>query len=385
MSSQPAALKPLTGKPVTRRAVLWAAIAAFFLIGAVQALYGPAFPLLRERFGIGLEQVSIVVSAQFLGAFAGIVLSGFFLRALGYRRVLLAACVALALGVGVVAVAPVWLAVLGGAVLAGIGAGLLNVTGNLLIAVAFRPTAAPALNIINAAFGVGAVVGPLLVTVTEPHYGWAFAAAALVAILLLPWFTRLSVPGAAPPERGAAPVAWGSLAAFVLLYGFYVSAAGGVTAWATAYLTPSFGTRAAAFTSLYWLAITAGRLLAAPLSARIRTHHFVLGATVATLVFMVAAHRVESAPIAFVLVGLSLAPIFPTALAWLTEVFPQRAEQVTPVVVAAANLGPALSSPVIGAVVHAGGVQVVPTALSAMTLALLLTVVWLWVATKGRA
>ncbi len=385
MSSQLGALKPATSLPPTRQAVLWAAVAAFFLIGAVQALYGPAFPLLRERFGIGLEQVSMVVSAQFLGAFLGIILSGLLLRALGYRRVLLAACVTLALGVGVVAVAPVWLAVLGGAVLAGAGAGLLNVSGNLMIAVVFRPKAAPALNIINAAFGVGAVAGPLLVTFMEPHYGWAFAATALVAVLLLPWFGRLGVPDVTLPERGAAPVAWGSLVGFVLLYVFYVSAEVGVTSWETEYLTPAFGARAGAFTSLYWLAITAGRLLAAPLSARIRTHHFVLVASAATLVFMVAAHRVESAPIAYVLVGLSLAPIFPTALAWLTEVFPQRAEQVTPVVVAAANFGPALSAPIIGAVVNAWGVRVVPSALSVLTFALLLAVVWLWSRTRGRA
>lgn len=153
--------------------------------------------------------------------------------------------------------------------LAGAGTGLLNVSGNLMIAVVFRPKAAPALNYINAAFGVGAVAGPLLVTFMEPHYGWAFAAAAAVAVLLLPWFGRLGVPDTAPPERGAAPVAWGSLVAFVLLYVFYVSAEVGVTSWETEYLTPSFGARAGAFTSLYWLAITAGRLLAAPLSARI--------------------------------------------------------------------------------------------------------------------
>ncbi len=373
-----------TGAP-SRKAVLWLSFAAFGLIGAVQALYGPAFPLLRERFGIGLGSVSIAVSAQFFGAFAGIVFSGLLLRAFGYRRALLAAAAALAVGGASIALAPSWVAVLAGAVLTGAGAGLLNVACTLMVAVVFSPKAAPALNLVNAAFGVGAVAGPLLIAATEPRYGWPFAFIALGSLALLPWLARMVVPSVALPDRAAAPVAWRSLAAFVVLYVFYVSAEVGVTSWETEYLAPTFGPRAAAFTSLYWLAITVGRLLAVPLSARVRTHQLVLYATAAALIFMLAAHRVESAPIAFVLVGLSLAPIFPTTLAWLTEVFPRRAEQVTPVVVAAANLGPALSAPVIGAVVSAQGVGVVPSALSGLTLVLLLTVTWLWLRTRGRA
>lgn len=374
-----------TPKTVSRQAILWLSFAVFLLIGALQALYGPSFPMLRERFGIGVEAVSIVVSAQFLGSFLGIVVSGFLLRALGYKRVLLTAAGVLAVGAGSIALAPTWILVLAGAVLGGAGAGLLNVTSNLMVAVAFSPKAAPALNLSSALFGVGAVVGPLLVTAFEPRFAPPFLFIALGALVLLPWAATIRAPEVALPELGAAPVAWTSLAGFVLLYVFYVSAEVGVTSWETEFLTPHFGARAAAFTSLYWLAIVVGRVLAAPISSRLKSHSMVLYSAGATLVFMLAAHRVESAPLAFVLVGLSLAPIFPTTLAWLTEVFPQRAEQVTPVVVAAANLGPALTAPLIGRVVQADGPQVIPTALSGLALLLLLTVVWLWFRTRGRA
>lgn len=374
-----------TQPPVSRRGVLLFSFAAFLLIGALQALYGPSFPLLRERFGIGPEWVSMAVSAQFLGSFVGIVFSSQLLRAAGYRGVLAGAAAALALGGVVVAAAPTWAFVLAGAFLAGAGAGLLNVACNLLVAVTFRPRAAPALNLINALFGVGAVVGPLLVTATEPRFALPFLVVAVAAALLLPWVARLGVPAVAGLGADAAPVAWGSLAGFVLLYVFYVSVEVGVTSWQTEFLTPHFGASAAAFTSLYWAAITVGRFAAAPISARLPSQRMVLYAAAATLVFMVASHRVPSAPIAFALVGLSLAPIFPTALAWLTEVFPQRADQVTPVVVAAANFGPAISAPLIGLFVRAEGPQVVPTVLSGLALLLLLIVTWLARRTRGRA
>ena len=50
------------------------------------------------------------------------------------------------------------------------------------------------------------------------------------------------------------------------------------------------------------------------------------------------------APVAYAVVGLAFAPVFPTALAWLQEVFPQRAERVAPLVIAGANLGPVASA-----------------------------------------
>lgn len=374
-----------TLRPLSRYGVLWFSFAAFLLIGALQALYGPSFPLLRERFGIQSDEVSLVVSAQFLGAFLGIIGSTWLLRALGYRRVLIAATAAFALGSGAIAAAPTWSTVLAGAVVAGAGAGLLNVACNLMVAVSFRPKAAPALNLINAVFGIGAVIGPLLVTALEPRFALPFLALGVAAIALVPWAVGLGVPAVTLPDRGAAGMAWGNLAGFVVLYIFYVSVEVGVTSWETEYLTPRFGAEAAAFTSLYWLAITVGRVMAAPLSARLKSHQMVLYASAATLVFMLASHRVESAPLAFVLVGLGLSPIFPTALAWLTEVFPERAEQVTPVVVAAANLGPALSAPVIGRIVQVEGVRVIPTALSGLALVLLVIVAWLWGQTRRRA
>lgn len=368
-----------------RGGILLFSFAAFLLIGALQALYGPSFPVLRERFAIGPEWASIAISAQFGGSFIGIVFASQLLRAFGYRRVLAAAAAGVALGGAVIALAPTWGFVLGGALLAGAGAGLLNVTCNLLIAVTFMPRAAPALNLINALFGVGAALGPLLVTAAAPRFALPFALVGIVGAALLPWVARLRLPALLPAGRDTVPLAWGSLAGFAFLYIFYVSVEVGVTSWQTEYLTPHFGIRAAAFTSLYWAAITVGRFIAAPISSRLKSHRMVLYSAIATTVFMIAAHRVASAPIAFALVGLSLAPIFPTALAWLTEVFPRRADQVTPVVVAAANLGPALSSPLIGVIVQAQGVRAVPTVLSGLALVLLATVTWLWQRTRGRA
>jgi predicted MFS family arabinose efflux permease len=91
------------------------------------------------------------------------------------------------------------------------------------------------------------------------------------------------------------------------------------------------------------------------------------------------------APLAYALVGFAFAPVFPTALAWLQEVFPQRAEQIAPLVFAVANLGPVLTAPAIGWGVSLAGTGTIPPALGSLVLALLLVVGLLWRSDRGAA
>ncbi len=360
--------------------------AAFFLLGAQQAMYGPSLPQFRAKFGLEVDQVSAVVSAQFLGAFIAIVISGLAIRRFGYRRVLVTGSLGVAGGLVGIAVASAWWQVVAAAFVAGVGFGLLNLAFNLLLALSFRPNAAPALNLLNAVFGVGAMVGPLLVALLEPRLALPFLILAGVALVLLLLVTVLNVPQAVVATKSAAPAAIGLLALFVLLYFFYVATEAGVANFQTEHLTPHLGAAAAAgFPALFWGAITVGRLLAAPLSALVRPPAMVLGSTVLATLTLLLASNEAVAPFAYAAVGLFLAPVFGTSLAWLTEVFPQRAEQYTPVVVAAANLGPVLTAPLIGRAVTGYGTQAIPLALTGLALLLVASATLLFWRSRARA
>lgn len=364
-----------------RRRLLLTGFAGFFALGAIQSLYGPAFPSLVRRFDIGLDAAGWTVALHFAGSFLTIAAAGPLLSRVGYRLPLAAGAATMALAGGAIAWAPSWPWVLMGATLGGLGFGLVDVALNLLVARSFAPNAAPALNLLNAFFGVGAVVGPLAVAASGgglrlPMVGIAILTAAL-------FVATLSVREPGRPAESSGRIPWMAAGGFLAFYFFYVAGEVGVGSWETVHLAPLLGERAAAVNaSLYWGAITVGRLLATPISARVRPSTFTLACSAVALGGLGLAHVDALAPLAYPLVGLAFAPIFPTGLAWLQRVFPRRAELVGSAVLAAATLGPVATSGAIGWTVERYGAAIVPTLLAGIVTVMLIVVSLLWRATR---
>lgn len=366
-----------------RRALLVGGALVLLAIGALQAMYGPAFPGLTDRYGVGVEGVGLTVVLHFAGSFVATAASAWLFARMGYRPVLLPAGASMAAGVLMVAVAPSWIWVLAGALLAGFGFGLLNVGYNLLVARVFAPNAAPALNLLSAVFGLGAVLGPLAVGAAGASLRLPFLGLALLTGIATALTVRVPEPERFVTPHGGRPP-WLAAAGFVALYVFYVSAESGIASWETVHLEPSLGPRVAAYlTSVYWGALTLGRLLAVPLSARVRPRTLILAATALGFVALLAAHATSVAPVAYAVAGFAFAPIFPTSLAWIERVFPRRSERVVPIALAVANVGPVTTTAVIGAWVARAGPEVVPTALSAVVAILLLVIAALWWGTRS--
>lgn len=366
-----------------RRLTFAAGTLLFLSIGALQAMFGPAFLGFRERYGIGVEQVGTIVSAFFLGAFVTIALSGWLLPRLGYRRMLSIAALLLAVGGLGVALSPSWWLALLSALIAGFGFGAVDVGTNLLFTRVFEGNSAPALNVLNAMFSIGAVIGPVLIGRFDASITAPFAIVAATLLLSAGLNTRISNPVPRQPVPGIRiPIT--AVSGFMMLYFVYVVAEVGVANWEATYLAPYVGAATAAdYTALFWAAMAAGRLVAAPISARIAPGPLVLGASVLALIAMLAASDVRLAPWAYALVGFAHAPIFPTGLAWLQRVLPHRAERVTPWVIAVANLGPVVSAPLIAAAVAGSSSDTIPLILAAIGGVLVLVTAGLWWRTRG--
>lgn len=158
---------------------------AFLLIGAEQALLGPLLPKLQDRFGIGPGAGGWFFSLHAIGA--ALVVAASLLppleRRMRYRPSLSLIC--LALGAGLVSIGDAWAIMLIGAFALGVGFGGLTLGLNALFHSRFDSTRPAMLNLLNAAFGAGAVLGPLaLVRVENSPTVFAFLAVAALCLAL---------------------------------------------------------------------------------------------------------------------------------------------------------------------------------------------------------
>lgn len=365
-----------------RLLVVVASLFGLVALGAVQALYGPAFPGLMERYDVGVDTVGATVMAHFFGGFASTLAAPLLLSRVGYRPTMVAAGSVATSGMLLAGLAPTWPLLLAGASLGGIGFGLLNVAFNLLVTRVFQDQAAPVLNLLSALFGIGAIAGPAVVGAVGDALAVPFLALAAFAGTATLLATRLPSPAVETPAAGSR-TPWLAAIGFALFYALYVSTESGVANWETLHLEPFVGASRAAFlTSLFWVALTVGRFLAIPVAARFRPRTVVLVSAGLSTLGLAATHVQAIAPAAYALTGLLFAPIFPTGLAWIARVFPARSERIVPFALALAALGPVATTGVIGAWADAAGTTVIPTALTLIAAALFVVAAGLAYATR---
>lgn len=303
------------------------AFLAFCLLGAVQAMYGPAIPAFRSTFALSTSSAGLILSAHFCGAVGGIVLAG----ALGQREAggwRVSGWLALVvLGCLAIGVAPGWAAVLAGVFVIGVGYGGAVLDINTIFASGYGDRSAAMLNLINAAFGVGAMAGPVAIgaisagAVRMPFGAIGLIAAGCVPLLFTPAGTIARSREARANIRRTTPIL---LVPFILLFMLYVGLEGDIGGWEPTHLIARGFSHAAAAntTALFWAALTIGRILAAPISLRVAPLRILMVALGSFCGLMILASVSPLAPLAYTLAGLALAPVFPLGFVWLRAALP---------------------------------------------------------------
>ncbi|WP_293912384.1 MFS transporter [Deinococcus sp.] len=343
----------------------------FVLLGLLQAAYGPAYPLLETRFAQSVSSVAGISSAHFGGSALGPVILGALLTRVPLRAAMMLASAALALGLLVLALAPTWPVALAGAALAGLGFGAIS--GGLNSA--FALLGAGPSSLVNALFGIGSVAAPLLALGLGAFPLPFFVTAALATLLALSLRSVRQWPSQ-PAVLAQRVVNRPQVALFGLLFFSYVGIEAGLGNWATTHLRATGNPEVV--TSLYWLALTLGRLGFAPFGTRLVDSRFgpapvVLACAAVALLGSLIVAVPALAPAGYLIAGLGIAPIFSVLLAWFTSRFPAR---VAPLMLSAGSLGGAAIPAVIGLLVARFGVQAVPYSVAADALLLGGSVLW---------
>ncbi len=364
---------PAGQRIVLSRAALGAIAVTFLLMGALASAYGPMLELLTRRFGIGLPVAGEVLSVHFAGALTGVVVWMRMLERVSGRLGVAAALAVTGLGCAGAAAAPSWPAFLVAVFMVGIGFGALDIALTQLVAHSEGQRRSALLNALSGAYAVGAVAGPILVSVAGGRrLSLLYAGGAALAFILIPAAARVSGRLTAPSAGDVAKRTTGRgglIVIFVVAFVLYVGVETGTSGWMASHLeSVGIGSVAAAtLTSGFWLALALGRLLVALVPPTVPEPAIVLAGTAVAAGALLAAVYSPAAPVAYIVTGLGVAPIWPTAVVWLARLNPGDA-RATSWLFPAAMAGGALIPGGISLVVARSGVGWVPAILAAVAL-----------------
>ncbi len=240
-------------------------------------------------------------------------------------------------------------------ILIGLANGGIDIGANALIVELNRERLASALNYLHVLFGVGALLGPLIVSAafaSRVPYWWVFGGGGLACAAIA---FRLGVTPThevrTQPASGdgngfiamlSRPLIW-ALSAVMFLY---VGAELGIGAWLFLYLRTAGALSpmlASSGVSLYWLGLVCGRAFGGRIGHRIAIPQFTMLAaalSAAALMTLIAAPTAGGlAASAMFLIGVGYGPIFPNMIAAGAARFPAEVGRMTSIVVAAGALG----------------------------------------------
>lgn len=325
----------------------------FFGLGLVTAALGPVLPELASNTESSLARIGFVFTLLFLGALSAQMIAGPLLDRLGQRPVLLTGLVLLAVGTMGVSLSRSFPLTLACALIAGLGHGAVDVGGNVTIAEAYATRRVSALNLLNLFFGIGAVAGPAISSLTLRI--WATAIPTLwisvaLLILLVPFLNSSTTLHAGAPLHQVSdrltiyrvPILW----VFGTLLLLYVGTENGLGGWTTTFIdrTTTLGLGwAALVTSGFWLMLTVGRMVGVLLGARYPSSQVLglslVGALVGGILFTLGTGNAPLSITAVLTLGFFFGPVFPTVLAITTARFPSGPGQAASVVVVLGSLG----------------------------------------------
>jgi fucose permease len=345
----------------SRTALLTVLFIGFVLSGIATTIIGPMLPVFIRRWGLDDGQAGLFPSIQFLAALAGTGVSGAWMAWRGYRPSLVAGYALMGFGLATLN-ASTHVNALAAAAALGLGYGLITPGTNLYVAEAGGTRSASLLNLLNFAWGAGAMAcSPLIALALRNSrlpsllIGYAIFGALLALALL---FARF---GTEKHERavdtsGATPllVGRGVTIALATLFFMYVGMETSIGVWSAEYsrrIANGISNTTTLAPMFFYAGLTIGRGLAPLVLFSMSEGPLVIGALslvatgTAVLIFCT---TLKVAIAGVFLAGLGCASIYPIYIAWLSKWYGARAKRIGGFLFALASLGGAAGPWLVG-------------------------------------
>lgn len=274
-----------TTRPRLPAALIALAFLAFVSLGLPDGLPGVTWPFIREAFDRPLGNLGILLMATTGGYLFSGLAGGTIVRRTSLGLVLVVSTIGIVVAMLAYALASSFYLLIPAAILGGLASGAVDCGINLYGA---RRFSARVMNWLHGSWGLGATVGPLLMTAAITQgAGWRWGYALIAAIMAMMvalfvatrhWWQEDREQGSEGPARPVIapftqalrhPVIWLNVSLFMVYCGVEMAAG----QWLFTLLTRMQGIEvgtAGTVAGLYWGALTFGRLVFGQVTARVR-------------------------------------------------------------------------------------------------------------------
>jgi FHS family Na+ dependent glucose MFS transporter 1 len=348
---------------ISRTTGYYGAMATFGLLGAA---WGPALPFLASSTGTDLARIGLIFTALALGGFMGTTLGGRSYDKVPGHAIMTAALIIMASAAALIPlVTMLWLLLLLVFIL-GSAAGLMTVGANTLLVWVHQDNVGPWLNGLHFFSGIGAIIAPLIIVIvvsTSEEIKAAFWIMAFIILIPAAWLLVVKSPAIrqASDDEPGGQIIYKLVIPISIIFLLYVGAEVAFAGWLftnTITLHPGNESMAGYLTIAFWVAFTAGRLVAIPLSTRISSRSILLidfaGCLISLGLILALSASLAALWLGTIGLGLFMAAIFPTMLTF-SEHRLRLSGKVSGIIFGASALGGMTVPLLIGQVFEAAG------------------------------
>lgn len=298
---------------------------AFISLGLPDGLLGAAWPSISHQLNISLDSLGILLIGFVTGYLSTSITSGKILTKISLGLLLTCSCILTGLSLFIFAFSNFWWLTIIASFFLGAGGGAIDTSINTFAASKFS---ASVVNWLHAFYGIGATLGPFIITMMltngkQWYHSYllvGFIQLFLAAIFLLTikyWKISSSEEDISPKVSNTSalkkPLVWVSIILFFLYTGLEI----GVGQWIYTLLTQSRSIaveQAGFWTGIYWGSLTVGRIIFGFVLTKVKVHHVVVGAltgvVMGTLLLLSNQHTFITLA-GIIVIGFSNAPVFP--------------------------------------------------------------------------
>ncbi len=335
----------------------------FIVNGIVITFVGPMLPVLKAKWGLDDSRAGLFSLVQFSASLTGVLLSSALVSAKGFKPAITMGLAMLGIGFALLN-APTFALALMACGIYGLGYGLATPGTNLWVGESYGERRSTALNIMNLAWGAGAIFSsPLaMFTVRTAHVSLLLYIVGGICVLLA--IALLRMPFGQPPhEENPGSTVMNSENAGIgiavmlgILFFVYVGTENGLSYWAADHARRAATWSSNTFTlapMFFFAGLLGGRGAAAVILLHLKEASVAVGGILIAAAGMAVFLTGRSPMVLFggaLFAGLGLASLYPIYIAWLSKWFGARARKVGGVMFALAAGGASTMPTFVGVV-----------------------------------